>query len=232
MTQTNSVLETLKGLGRKTVSQSSPLASQINDPAISGAKLTKNTVKLGIDPSIMKVASHCAELKVALERAAEEFSLDQATMRDYGAAKRGIYNDVYKADVTTVCVPYEIQVQEGETVRTEVKYVQVICSHKFSVQTEMVLANKERIGPSYDRLFVEERTKSLKPNAEEVIKQVLTEVGLKGEELDNAMNNLFEEVVKVKASSTYEAEYRKLHDDAKVILDQAVTRSAPALKFG
>jgi hypothetical protein len=199
----------------------------VNDPAIEVAKRDKNTVKLGFDPAMATPAAHCAALKEALERAESEFKVEQASMRDYGASKRGVYNETYKADVTTVCVPYETETPGGR----ETKYVQVICSHKYSVSASVVLANKELIGVPYDRLFVEERTKSLKPNAEEIIRGVLEQAGLVGEELETAMSNLFEEKVSVKASESYEREFKKLPPEVQLILEQAVTRAAPGLKF-
>lgn len=222
-----SALEALKSLGKKTVPATSPLAAQVNDPAIAGARRDKNTVKLGFDPAMAPQAAHCAALKEALERAEAEFKVDQASMRDYGISKRSAYNDTFKADVTTVCVPYEVDTPAGK----ETRYVQVICSHKYSVQTDMVLGNKDRLGESYDRLFVEETTKSLKPNAEQIVRGILEEVGLKGDELETAMANLFDVKTVVKASESYEKEHKKLPEDLRSLLDQAVTRSAPGLKF-
>lgn len=231
MTQTQtkpSALDALRGLSKKAAPPSAAIAAQVNDPAIAGAKRDKNTVKLGFDPNIAQVAEHTAQLKEALERAEAEFKVDQATMRDYGIGKRGLYNDTFKCEVTTVQVPYTVDVPGGN----ETKYVQVICSNKYSVQKDIVLGNKELIGPAYERMFEEQTTKALKPNAEELIRNLLTEVaGLSGDELENTMNELFDSTTTVKATDKYESEFKKLPDDVKVVLDQAVTRAQPALKF-
>ena len=231
MTQTAtkpSALDALRGLSKKAAPPSAAIAAQVNDPAIAGAKRDKNTVKLGFDPSIAQTAERAAKLKEALEQAEAEFKVDQAAMRDYGIGKRGLYNDTFKCEVTTVQVPYVIDVPGG----TETKFVQVICSNKYSVQKDMVLGNRDLIGPSFSRMFEESTTKSLKPNAEELIRNLLTEVaGLSGDELESTMNELFDTTVVVKATDKYESEYKSVSDDAKVVLDQAVTRAQPALKF-
>ena len=227
-TQKTSALDALKGLSKKAAPPSVAIATQVNDPAIAGAKRDKNTVKLGFDPAVAETAVHCAELKEALERAEAEFKVDQAAMRDYGIQKRGLYNDTYKCEVTTVSVPYTVEVPGGH----ETKYVQVICSNKYSVAQDIVLGNKDLIGASYERMFEETTVKSLKPNAEELIRNLLTEVvGLKDDDLENTMGELFETKTTVKATDKYESEFKKLPDPAKAVLEQAVTRSQPALKF-
>lgn len=224
-----SALDALRGLSKKAAPPSVAIAAQVNDPAIAGAKRDKNTVKLGFDPAMAPTAERVAALKAALERAEAEFKVDQGTMRDYGIGKRGLYNDTFKCEITTVCVPYHVEVPGAAP---EIKYVQVICSSKYSVQQEIVLGNRELIGPSYERMFEETTVKSLKPNAEELIRNLLAEVaGLSGEDLENTMGELFDTKTTVKATDKYESEFKKLSDDAKLVLDQAVTRSQPALKF-
>jgi len=234
-TETNkpSALDALRGLSKKAAPPSAAIAVQVNDPAIAGAKRDKNTVKLGFDPAISQTAERAASLKEALEKAESEFKLDQAVMRDYGIGKRGLYNDTYKCEVTTVSVPYVIEVPgEGDTMTHETRYVQVICTNKYSVQQEIILGNKDLIGASYDRMFEETTTKALKPNAEDLIRNLLTEVaGISGVDLENTMEELFDTKTTVKATDKYESEFKKLPDSVKTVLDQAVTRSQPALKF-
>jgi hypothetical protein len=221
-------LDILKNLGKKAPAPAtSSLAAQVNDPAIAGAKKDKNTVVLGFDPGIADRARYASQLKEALERAEGEFAVAQSEMRDYGGSKRGLYNDTFKANVTTVKVPYTVDTPAGPETRT----VAVICSNKYSVQKDVVLGNKDALGASYERLFVEERSKKLKPNAEELIRGVFEQVGLSGDELENAMEQLFEEEVKVKTAEAYEQESKKLPPDLQTVLAQGVTRSQPGLKF-
>lgn len=221
-------LDALRAIAKKAPAPAtSSLAAQINDPAIAGAKKDKNTVVLGFDPAIAERARYAAQLKEALERAEGEFAISQGEMRDYGSGKRGLYNDTFKANVTTVKVPFTVDTPAGP----ETKHVAVICSNKYSVQKDVVLGNKELLGAAYDRLFVEERSKKLKPNAEELIRGVFEQVGLQGDELENAMEQLFEEEVKVKTAEAYEQESKKLPPDVQTVLSQGVTRSQPGLKF-
>lgn len=221
-------LDALRAIGKKAPAPAtSSLAAQINDPAIAGARKDKNTVVLGFDPAIAEHARHAAALKEALERAEGEFSISQSEMRDYGASKRGLYNDTFKANITTVKVPFTIDTPGGP----ETKYVAVVCTNKYSVQKDVVLGNRDLLGTSYERLFIEERSKKLKPNAEELIRGVFEQVGLVGDELENAMESLFEEEVKVKTAEAYEQEAKKLPQDMQTILGQGVTRSQPGLKF-
>ena len=223
-----SALDALRSLGKKTtVAASSPIAVQSNDPAIAGARKDKNTVILGFDPGVAEDASYASKLHEALERAESEFAISQARMRDYGIAKRALYNDTFKANVTTVKVPYTFETPTG----TETAYVAVVCTNKYSVSKDQILNNRHLFGNDYDRLFVEERCKKLKPNAEDLIRGVFEQVGLAGDELENAMESLFEEEVKVKTSENYEVESKKLPVDVQAVLGQAVTRSQPGLKF-
>jgi len=229
-----SALDALKGLAKKAAPPTAAIAAQVNDPAIAGAKRDKNTVKLGFDPAVAEVAAHCARLKEALERAESEFKVDQSTLRDYGISKRGVYNDTFKCEVTTVQVPYTTDVpgESDDTIAHETKYVQVICSNKYSVQQDIVLGNKDLIGSPFERMFEETTTKSLKPNAEELIRNLLTEVaGISGDDLETTMGELFESKTVIKATDKYESEFKKLPDSVKLVLEQAVTRSQPALKF-
>lgn len=225
-----SALDALKALSQKKPAPSAAISVQINDPAIAGAtrgKGSSSVVTLGLDPAFAPSASQCAGLKEALERAEQEFKVLQSEMRDYGASKRGLYNDTFKSNVTTVKVPYEVETPGGK----ELQYISVICSNKYSVQKDIVLGNKEALGEAYPRLFVEETTKALKPNAEELIRGILKEVGLGPEEVETSMENLFETTTKVATTENYETEAKKLPDDLKTILGQAVTRAAPGLKF-
>lgn len=222
--RSGSALATLKALsGKKPAPPGSVAGEQAADPALAGAKRNKNTVTLGFDPAIAEDALSCAQLKKALEDAATEFAAVQARMRDYGRGKRESYNGLFKANVTTVEVPY--------LAGKETKVVQVICSNKYSVAKDTVLNVKEDLGESYDRLFKEERVKALKPNAEQLLVDLLGELGLSEEDRANAMKVLFEERVSVTTTEAYEAEVKKVPAPMQKILSQAVTRSAPSLKF-
>lgn len=224
-----SALDLLKGLTKKAPA-SAPVpgvSNNFTDPAIAGARRDKNTVKLGYDPKITHIAAQTAGLRAALDRAEAEFTIVQGTMRDYGKEKRGLYNDAYKCEVTTACVPYEVDTPQGK----ETKYVQVVCTNKYSVQADMILGNKSVFGDSYERLFVEETKKTLKPNAEELIRGIFEQVGLSGEDLEAAMTQLLEKTTTVKTRENFEQEAKKVPSEVQAILAQAVTRSQPALKF-
>lgn len=228
MTAKPSAVDTLKALSqKKPAPAAAALTTQITDPAIAGAKKTGSTVTLGFDPAISDRAKYCAELKVAVEQATSEFEVLQGEMRDYGIGKRKLYNGTFKANMTTMKVPYTITTPTGP----ETKTVAVICSNKYSVQKDVVLNNKEALGEAYGRLFLEERTKALKPNAEDLIRGLLKEVGLDDEQVNSSMENLFEETVKVKTTEGFEQEAEKLPADVQALLGQAVTRSQPGLKF-
>lgn len=219
-----SALAALKALSAKKPAPAGSLAAeQAADPALAGAKRNKSTVTLGVDPAISEDAATCARLRAALDDAAASFAEFQVRIRDYGRAKRERYNELYKAQVTTVEVPY----LDGQ----EKRVVQVICSNKYSVAQDSIKGMKSDLGEHYDRLFSEENDKVLRPNAEELLKNLLSELGLSAEDSANAMKVLFEERVKVSAKADYEAEVKKVPDHIRTILDQAVTRASPGLKF-
>lgn len=229
-------LDTLKALAsnKPAGSGSNPLVHGLDDPAIKGAKKNKNTVQLGLDPDFTEKAAYSAELKAALDKAKADFEVYQAELRDYGAAKRQAYNKAFKTNVTTVEVPYVVEVPEDAESATpgrETKVVQVVCTNKYSVDQDSVMALKPDLGDTYDTLFQEEETKVLKPNAEALIRELLQEQGLQGEELENSMNILFETKVKVKTQTGYEQAIQKASEDVQTVLAQSVTRVSPGLKF-
>jgi phosphoglycolate phosphatase-like HAD superfamily hydrolase len=224
-----SALDTLKALASKKpqTSVDPGIPASIGDPAIAGAKKVKAVVQLGTDPAFMSKASNASELHKALERAASDFAVLQSEVRKYGASKRKIYNETFKANVTTVCVPYEVETPDGK----ETRFIQVICSNKYSVQGDVVLKNREDLGDYFDKLFTVETEKVLKPDSEDLFRGILGELGLDSEQVENAMANLLEEKNKVKTREGYEQESQDVPESVKIILDQSVTRSEPGLKF-
>lgn len=224
----SSALDTLRALGQKKPVAANSIAMQANDPAIAGAKRNKSTVSLGFDPNFADSARTAYDRKMALERAQQEFEASQVACRDYGTSKRKLYNSTFKADVTTVCVPFQVEMPTGH----ETKYVQVVCTNRYSVQKEMVLNNREEFGEHFDRLFVVRGEKKLRPNAEELIRNLLVETaGLEGEALETAISQLFETEQKVSTTENYETEVEKVPQDLQALLEQVVTRAQPALKF-
>lgn len=224
----SSALDALRALANKKPAEHAPsLTIQVTDPAIAGAKRDKNTVKLGVDPAFHEKAAYGATLKAALERASSDFEVVQAELRDYGRDKRRLYNETYKTTVTTVGVPYSVETPEGP----ETKYVNVICSNKYSVQKEVVLNNTEALGDWQTRLFNIERTKRLKPNAEEHVRKLFIDLGLKGDELEAALDVLFETDTKVTTREDFEQQEAQAPVEIRTILSQAVTRAQPGLKF-
>lgn len=222
-----SALDALRALSqKKPATQAAPsLTVQVTDPAIAGAKRDKNVVKLGFDPAFHEKAAYGSKLKVALDRAQSDFEIVQAELRDYGRDKRKAYNSTFKTAVTTVGVPYSVETPEGP----ETKYVNVVCTNRYSVSKDIILNNKDTLGVWYEKLFDVEETKRLKPNAEALIRGLLTELGLP--DVEETMSVLFETDVKVTTKENFEQEEEKAPDVVRSLLSQAVTRAQPGLKF-
>jgi hypothetical protein len=217
-------IEVLKALSvKKDASPAAEVAPTNLDPAIAGAKREKAVVKLGVDSQITDSVTQAVKLKALLDKHQEEFATHQETLREYGKDKRDLYNDTFKADVATVAIPYE---ESGET-----KYVQVVCSNRYSVQKQIVINNQAQLGGWFNRLFKVETTKKLKADSENLIRNLLGELGLAGTELDSAMDSLFETEQKVSTVEDYEDAVKNVLPSVKTILDQAVTRASPSLKF-
>lgn len=217
-------LEVLKALSVK--KEGSPAAQIIpvnTDPAIAGAKRDKAVVKLGEDSKISVQAAEAAELKALIDKHTEEFEGYQDALREYGKEKRDLYNDTYKSDITTVAIPY---VDSGDT-----KYVQVVCSSRYSVRSNVILNNQQELGGWFPQLFQVDTTKKLKADSENLIRNLLGELGLQGEQLELAMDSLFETEQKVSTVPDYETASKNVPSSIKAILDQAVTRASPSLKF-
>jgi hypothetical protein len=231
-----SALDTLKALAKKKpIKAQSDLVTETNDPAIAGAKKEKNVVRLGVDPDVTENAAHCAALKEALEKAKAEFEIVQGEMRDYGASKRNLYNDTFRTNVTTVNVPFTVEVPTdaaSDTPGRETRFVQVVCTNKYSVEQTAVLALEEEIDETvFGKLFTKTETKTLKPNAEALVRDLLGELGLEGDDLENSMATLFDTAVKIAATKEYEQEIKKAPEAVQTVLAQNVTRVKPGLKF-
>jgi hypothetical protein len=119
---------------------------------------------------------------------------------------------------------------DSSTPGREQRVIQVVCTNKYSTSPE-VLKFKEDLGATFNLLFIEERTQILKPNAEDLIRNLLTELGIQGEELETSMGALFEERVSVSTAAGYEQEEKKLPDETRSVLSQLVKRTNPSLRF-
>lgn len=221
----SSAIDTLKAM---VPSKPGPVQIQISqvagDPALRNAQREKNVVKLGSDPTISERAAYAAQLKVALEKAQADFETVQGDLRQYGKDKRKAYNEAFKANITTVAVPYE---ENGDT-----HHVQVICTNRYTVQKDVILNNKETLGQDFDRLFNVETTKRLKADGEKLLRKLLVEIGISAESTDAVIGQLVEVDHKVSAVEDYEQKVDSVvNPAAKDILSQAVTRVSPALKF-
>lgn len=233
-------LSALKALAKKEKAPAGSVAAKLvddaNDPAIAGAVRGKSKTKvtLGFDPGFTGKAKHAADLKKALVSAQAAYKALEGDIREYGIEKRGKYNEAFKCDVTTVEVPYFVEAPEdaeSDTPGREQKVVQVICSNKYSVAQDTVLGLEEELGDLFPRLFDKSEQKVLKPNAEDLIRNLLTELGIEGEELDNSMAALFETKTSVSTVPDYEKEIKKAPEQVQTVMSQAVKRQAPGLKF-
>jgi hypothetical protein len=194
-------------------------------------------VKLGFDPAIAPKAQEAAELKAALDEAEARYAIVQVDMRQYGVEKRALYNDTFKADVTTVAVPYSVEVpacEDSATPGRETRYVSVIATNRYTCQKDTVLGLRTSgaVPPTeFGKLFVVEETKKLKPNAEELVRGILAEAGMEGEDLEGAMGTLFDVETKVGVTKDYEKAIKEVDDATRTLLAQCVKRVEPSLKY-
>lgn len=212
----------------------SSLAAPAPDPAIDGAELSKNVVLLGLDPKFTRTAARAVKLITILKARQEMFASVQGELRTYGKAKRDVYNDLMRRDVTTVSIPYFARVPldpDSETPGRELRYVQVICTSRYSVAKDTVLRMEQELGEAFKKLFVKAEERVLKPDTLGLFKQILKDVGVPEDRIEPTLAVLFETNVRVSASANYEAEHKKLPEKTRAILDVAVVRQLPGLKF-
>jgi len=208
--------------------------AEVLDPAIDGATLHNNVVRLGLDPQVAKIAARAVKLIAILKDRQAMFADVQVLLRTYGKAKRDAYNDFMRRDVTTVSIPYLARVPsdpDSETPGRELRYVQVICTSKYSVVKETVLRMEKELGDAFRRLFVKQEERVLKPDTLGLFKQILKDVGVPEDRLERTLDVLFETNIRVLAHDDYETEHKKLPEKTRAILDQAVVRQQPGLKF-
>lgn len=227
-------ISALKALAKNEKATDLADVTTLGDPSLNGAKRVKNAVELNPDPEIEESAAKAAILKAELDKKDAEYKILQAVLRDYGAKKRVLFNRVYKTDVTTVSVPYRVEVPidpNSETPGVETQRVQVICTNKYTVAQDSVKELKPSLGANYGRLFVEETEKVLKSDGEAMIRKVFEELGLSPNEVDSVMGQFFDVTVTVKAADSYEKEFNKLPENVQDVLNHSVTRVQPAIKF-
>lgn len=224
-------LLSLTAPAEKTASSLSPA---VTDPALQGAKLAKNVVLLGLDPQVTRIAARAVKLIAILKDRQELFAFVQGELRAYGKAKRDGFNDLMKRDVTTVSIPYFARVPKdpaSETPGRELRYVQVICTSKYSVAKDTVLRMEKDLGDAFKRLFVKAEERVLKPDTLGLFKQILKDLGVPEDRVAPTLDVLFETNIRVLACDDYEAEHKKLPEATRAILDQAVIRQQPSLRF-
>lgn len=224
-----SALATLKALGAKREPEKGDGTSRFAaiDPVIQAAANVKNVVRLGFDPLFAKVVGECAKVVAVLRDSEAAFATFQSQIRDYGATKRTAYNDAFATSVVTVNVPYQAESPAG----TEIRYVQVTCQNRYSIQQEPLLKNRAAFEDVFDMLFDVRQVKTLRPNAEELIRGVLEENGIVGEALDQAMEALVERREVASTKEDYEEKEKALPVETKFYLGQWVQRVQPSLKF-
>jgi DNA polymerase III delta prime subunit len=227
----SSAINALRALSKKSTvtATGTVLSSAMTDPAIAGAHLrAKNVVELGNDPNFTNRARYAGQLHAALKIAESNFEAVKSEARSYALEKRDLYNSAFKASVVTVAIPYSVDTPTGP----ETRYMQVVCSNRYSVNQDMVLASRKELGGLFDRLFTLEETKVLKPNAENLIRDLLVEQGMNREEVDIIMDELLDTKNRVSVSKNYEQTSAEIKDPRiRAFLEQAVTRAAPSLKF-
>jgi hypothetical protein len=214
-----------------TLASSTPEA---DSPAIREATLTNHVVTLGLDPAFTGKAARAAKLNALLRDAAQVFATSQAELRTYGKAMRDAYNGAMRCDVTTVNVPYYVKVPKDPTSETpgrKLEHVQVICTSRYSVAKDVVLKMEKELGEAFQKLFVKGESRYLRPNVEGLVKQILKDLGVPEERIEPTMGVLFTTDVTVAAHANYEAEHKRLPEKTRAILDQAVVRQQPGLKF-
>lgn len=234
VTPTSSTLAELLALTAPLPFTTSSNLSAETDPAIQGAEQNKNTVTLGFDPKFTGTAARAAKLNAVLKAAAEMFASAQEELRTYGKAKRDAYNELWRRNVTTVEIPYYARVPKdpaSETPGRQLEHVQVICTSRYSVLKDVVLKMEKELGDAFQRLFVKAEQKVLKPNVEGLVKQILKDVGVPEARIAPTMGVLFATNVSVTTHANYEVEHAKLPEETRKILDQAVVRQQPGLKF-
>jgi len=227
----SNALEALKSLSKKgSVAKDSSVANEATtDPAILQAKKDKTVIRLGMDDSVAGTVARAHEVSRALDRLEGEWKVYEGQLRDYGASKRQVWNRLMKDSATTMAVPFKGQDEQGQDT---IFYLRVTCTNKYSVNKETALKLKEELGVLYGKLFRETEEKVLKPNVEGVLRGILQEAGLKDDDLEGAMSALFDTEVTVAAQKDYEERLNEVEDESlKNILNMAVVRSAPGLKF-
>jgi hypothetical protein len=208
--------------------------AEVIDPAIDGATLHNSVVRLGLDPKFTRVAARAVKLIAILKERQAMFAAVQGELRTYGKAKRDGYNALMRRDITTVSIPYLARVPKdpaSETPGRELRYVQVICTSKYSVVKETVLAMEQELGDAFRKLFVKEEERVLKPDTLGLFKQILKDLGVPEGRIAPTMDVLFETNIRVLAHDDYETEHEKLPEKTRAILDQAVIRQQPSLRF-
>ncbi len=211
---------------------------KMRDPAIVGAVRkgkSSSVVTLGSDPSVSKDAKAIADIKSRMDDLAADFKVKQEVLRTYGSQKRELYNDVFRTDITTVNIPYSVEVPPADDSSTpgyETKFVQVTCANKYTVAKDPILEGRETVlGKWFDTLFVKDTKKVLRQNAEDLFRQILIDQGLVDDVLEKAMSALFEEEVSVATVEAYESLEKTAPDHVRQFLSQSVTRNQPSIKF-
>jgi hypothetical protein len=196
-----------------------------DDGVVRNATRNRGVVTLGHDSSIQLRARCCAQLKQALINAQMAFDSVQSDLKEYGKQKRDEYNEAFRSNVVTVNVPYISSSGNPQ-------FIQVTCTNRYTIDSVVVLnMEKEMDSDLFERLFTKEVKKVLKPNAEQVLRELLSEFGLKDDALNNAFDSLFDTEIEVSTTSVYEDEIKKAPEEVQKTLAPSVVRVEPSLKF-
>ncbi len=184
---------------------------------------TKNAYVLGSHPEIDQLASMAYAAKVEADAAVEAFKIAAEGLREYGVAARTACAALHGGDLLpSVKVPFT---DASGAARDAL----VTVSQSYSIN-EKVLDQKAELGALFDACIETRDVYTLAPKGLDILRGLLAKAGLKGNQIESAVEQICERKTVIAASAGYEKARNAAPLEKQAVLDKFVVRAKASVK--
>ena len=183
----------------------------------------KSSYVLGSHPETDKLASKAYATKVAADEAAAAFKAAADELREYGVACRTACAALHGGDLLpSVKVPFTDAAGAA-------REAMVTVSQSYSI-SEKILDQRAELGGLFDACFETRDVYTLAPKGLDILRGLLANAGLKGAQIDAAVEQICEKKVQVSVTERYESVRNGAPGERQAILDKLVVRAKASVK--
>ena len=183
----------------------------------------KTSYVLGSHPETDKLASKAYAAKVQADEATAAFKLAADELRAYGVAARTACAVLHGGDLLpSVKVPFKDAAGAA-------REAMVTVSQSYSIN-EKILEQRDELGGVFDACIETRDVYTLAPKGLDILRGLLANAGLKGHQIESAVEQICEKKVVVSVTDNYEVVHNGVPDARRAVLDKFIVRAKASVK--